>query len=419
MKHTFFLKNPNGKDETLIMFSCYFKMESKQFKYSTGEKIKPTQWDPEQNRPKQKGKAKHKFSSDIISQLNRYSIKFGMVEGLSTKIGEILTSKLLKDEFDKEFKKSPAGKNIFFDAYENFMLEKQKRKEWKPATIKRYKNIENHLLQFQKHKNYKLTFNKINNSFYTEFIDYCYSTLDHNTNTFSRNIGLFKTFMFWALNEKYTYNDTFKKFIKPERVITKEVALTLNQVKEIFEFVPKSKALERVRDVFVFQCLTGMRYGELKLINDRVVVNDNIILKEEKDVRKEARLIPLFDITKFILKKYEYKLPLLSNQKQNKYIKEVFRDANFNLDVEYTRTKNKESEIIIVPFYKRISTHSSRRTFITIMKKKGIADKTIMSMSGHSDLKTFNIYYKVDDIAKVDAINLAFGSMELPKLKTV
>src|SRR5690606_20023141 len=152
-------------------------------------------------------------------------------------------------------------------------------------------------------------------------VDYCYTTLDHNTNTFSRNIGLFKTFMFWALKEKYTYNEAFKDFVKPERVITKEIALNIDQVKSIFEFQPKSKAMERVKDVFVFQCLTGLRYGELKLISKRTIINNTLVIHEEKDVTKEAREIPLFDITNYILKKYDYKLPLLSNQKQNDFIK--------------------------------------------------------------------------------------------------
>jgi integrase len=223
--------------------------------------------------------------------------------------------------------------------------------------------------------------------------------------------------MFWALKEKYTYNDSFIDFSKPKRIITREEALTLDQVKAIFEFKTKTKHLERVRDVFVFQCLTGLRYGELKLVNKRTVVNNSLIIQEEKDVRKEPREIPLFEITNYILKKYNYKLPLLSNQKQNEYIKDVFEEAKLTFDVEYTRTKNKEQEIVVKPFNKRISTHTARRTFATLLKKKGVADKTIMSMGGWKDIKTFNTYYKVDNIAKVDAINLAFGSMELPKLK--
>jgi len=417
MEHTFFLKEPKSNKETLILFSCYFKHESKQFKYSTGEKINPKHWNFSVNRPKLKGSIKDANANVIKTQLGRYSDKFEEVEGLCSRINEDFTSKILKEAFDTEFKRVSVRKNIFFDAYNTFMEEKKKRNEWKPSTVKRYKNIENHLREFQTNKKYKLTFSTINNKFYTEFSDYCYNTLDHNTNTFSRNLGLFKTFMFWALKEKYTYNETFKEFVKPERVITKEIALTLDQVTAIFEFVPKSKALERVKDIFVFQCLTGLRYGELKLINERTIINNTLVIQEEKDVTKSARVVPLFEISNYILKKYNYKLPLLSNQKQNEFIKDVFEAAEFTFDVEYSRTKNKVQETKVKAFNKRISTHTARRTFVTIMKKKGIADKTIMEMTGHKDLKTFNTYYKVDDIAKIDAVNLAFGEMKLPKLK--
>lgn len=420
MKHSFYLKEPQerkGNRLTLILFTCHFNKEKKKFVYSTGERIAPINWSFENNRPKLKGAKKAANANSIRQQLQRYSIKFDELVALHSKINEDFTSKTLKGYFDKEFKRSAKNNNTFYLAYDAFTLERIKRREWKPSTIKRYKNIKNHLLEFEKHIGYNLTFGNINERFYTDFTDYCYSTLDHGTNTFARNVGLFKTFMFWALKEKYTYNEAFKAFKKPERVITQEVALTLDQVKTIFAFETKSKSLEKVRDVFVFQCLTGLRYGELKLINKRTISDDMITIKEDKDVTKEAREIPLFDITKYILRKYDNQLPLISNQKQNELIKSVFKDAEFDNEIEYTRNKNKQKEIIIKPFYDRVSTHTARRTFITIMKKKGIADKTIMKMSGHRDLKTFNSYYKVDSEAKMDAIKLAFGSITLPKLK--
>lgn len=422
MTHSFYLKDPQnrtGKNPTLILFTCHFNREKKKFVYSTGEKISPINWNFEENRPKLKGSIRDSNSGSIKTQLDRYSNKFNELEGLFTKINEDFTSKALKEAFDTEFKKANKKANLFFDAYDRFTEEKIKRKEWKTSTIKRYSNIKNHLKNFQKQKKFALTFNKINNRFYTEFTDYCYRVCNHNTNTFSRNMGLFKTFMFWALKEKYTYNNSFVEFKKPERVVTKEIALTLDQVKAIFEFTPDLKYLERVKDVFVFQCLTGLRFGELKLINERTIIGNTLIIKEEKNVNKEPREIPLFSITNYILKKYNYNLPLLSNQKHNKYIKDVFEAAEFTFDVEYSRTKNKEQETIIKPFNKRISTHTARRTFVTIMKKKGIADKTIMNMTGHKDLKTFNTYYKVDNIAKLDAVNLAFGTLQVPKLKSV
>lgn len=435
MTHTFYLKDSQGQNpkkgkvkqiipansqiESLILFSCYFKNENKKFVYSTGEKIKPIHWNFEENRPKLKGSVKNPDATTINSQLGRYSDAFAFAESECKRMNEEFTSKLLKMAFNDTFKKTSTKKDLFFVAYEEFMKEKQLLREWKPATVKRYTNIKNHLEGFEKEKKFKLTFSKINDRFYPEFTDYCYTTLGHNTNTFSRNVGLFKTFMFWAKKKNYTYNTLFTEFKKPERIITKEVALTLEQVQAIFEHQAANKSLERVKDVFVFQCLTGLRYGELKLISERNVENDTLCLKEEKDVSKDEREIPLFTISKYILKKYDYQLPLLSNQKQNEFIKEVVSAVGYTNEVEYTRTQNNEQTTIVKPFFKRISTHTARRSFITIMKKKGIADKTIMSMTGHRDVKTFNTYYKVDNIARQDAMKLAFGKMSLPKLKSV
>jgi len=417
MKNTFYLKEPNGSKDTLILFSCYFKEENKKFVYSTGEKIKPSEWNFEENRPITKGKEKSSNASSIQMQLNRYSRTFEEIENRCKITKENFTSQLLKEGFNKEFKKVPTKKNLFFDAYDAFMVVKQKRKEWSPATVKRYNNIKNHLENFETKKNYKLTFSTITDKFYTEFLDYCYKDLNHFSNTVSRNVGLFKTFMYWALSERYTYNESFISFEKPKTVVTEEIALTLDQVEEIFNLKCENKGLEGVRDIFVFQCLTGLRYGEMKGINKSSVSENYILIKEEKDVTKEYREIPLFQITNYILKKYDYKLPLISNQKQNKYIKDILKGAKYTKDTEFTRVKGVESKKFVKPLHDRISTHSARRTYITIMRNKGIADKTIMSITGHKDLKTFNLYHKVNNEARLKAVVDAFGTMKLPKLK--
>lgn len=417
MKHTFYLKEPNGKKESLILFSCYFKEEAKKFVYSTGEKIKPSEWSFEENRPKLKGSAKNLYASTIQTQLGRYSKIFEETESLDKISRENFTSQKLKNGFNNEFKKVPTNKNLFFEAYDKFTNEKIKRKEWSFSTVKRYKNIKNHLERFETKRKYKLTFSRINENFYSEFLDYSYNDLEHYSNTVARNIGLFKTFLYWALNERYTYNEAFKEFKTPKTVITEEVALSLDQVIEIFNLEFENKSLEKVRDVFVFQCLTGLRYGEMKAINENVITKNAIQLKEEKDATKEYREIPLMPVSAHILKKYQNNLPLISNQKQNKYIKDILEDAEFTQMTEYTRVQGVEVTKFTEPLYNRISTHTARRTFVTIMRNKGIPDKTIMSITGHKDIKTFNMYHKVNTDAKRNAVIEAFGTMELPKLK--
>lgn len=84
--------------------------------------------------------------------------------------------------------------------------------------------------------------------------------------------------------------------------------------------------------------------------------------------------------------------------------------AGFDDEVEFTRNKGVEQVTFIKKYYERISTHSARRSFITIMRNKGVADKTIMSISGHTDIRSFNIYHQVDDLAKKDAVQKIFSN---------
>jgi site-specific recombinase XerD len=413
MKYSFFLKEPKGEKDTLILFSSYFKKEGKKFVYSTGENIKPSNWDKINKFPIQKGKDKSPDYESIKSQLNRYSDLFLQLVNRYKMANEVLTSKELKKAFDEEFKKAITGKNIFFDAYDLFMKEKTESKEWSPSTIKRYKNIKNHLQEFEKKKKFPLNFNAIDKTFYSEFTTYCLDDLEHINNTFLRNLGLFKTFMFWAIENKYTYNTTFKTFNSGKKnilkkVITEQIALSIDDLNKLMEKEFESKKLDKVRDVFVFACVTGMRFGELSLINKTNVQNDEIVLKEEKDTSKEARRIPLTNLSRYILLKYDYSLPLIANQKQNEYIKEVFQKMEYTHLVQRVTVKGKENVIKEIPFHDRISTHTARRTFITMMKDKGKSDKLIAKITGHKDMKTLNQYYQVEGKQKKEAMDEVF-----------
>jgi len=98
-------------------------------------------------------------------------------------------------------------------------------------------------------------------------------------------------------------------------VLTREEILTFEEIKTLYSHYCTNNQLTKIKDIFIFQCLTGMRYGELKLINKRNINNnDCIVLKEEKNSSKPTREIPLISISKAILLKYNYELPVISNQ---------------------------------------------------------------------------------------------------------
>ncbi|MCB0458506.1 MAG: tyrosine-type recombinase/integrase [Flavobacteriaceae bacterium] len=410
MKHTFYLRKPKDENETLILFSCYFNDEKKQFVYSTRQSILPLNWDFKNNQPKNRGKNIAQNHLEIKRTLNQFVDEFYSLQSRCIFDEMGFTSYALKQHFNKAFG-YVERQETFFEVYDKFMEEKIKLKEWKKSTAKRYYNIKRLLLEFEKKYKYKLTFGRINKAFYREFTDYCYEYKNHYSNTFNRNIGLIKTFLLWAVKNEFTFNQAFIDFKKPPRVLTREETLTKNDILKIYKHKFDDEILNQIKDIFVFQCLTGMRFGELKTVSKRTVKNNCVLLKEEKDSSKPTREVPLTYISNEILLKYDYKLPILSNQKHNDYLKEILKKTGFTNEVEYTRTKGVEQKTFVKKFYERISTHTARRSFITIMRNEGIADKTIMSISGHKDFKTFNMYHQVNNVAKITAIRSVFGNL--------
>jgi integrase len=423
MKSSFHLKNPKGDKESLIYFSAYFKNEGKKLIYSTGETITPKEWNFKNRMPNDlSGRTTRADNHRTINmQLNRYTDFYIKIINRYIHSEQEITVENIRNAFDKEFKKTKTGSRDFFAVYDKFMTEKINDKTDKPnatSTIKRYEYNKKLLQDFEESEGVKLNFNQIDKKFYNTFINYCTNTKNHYTNTLSRNIGLFKTFMNWAVLNRYTYKLDFQEFKNIKKEITDEVALSKEQVVEIFNFdFSNNQKLERVKDLFVFGCFTGMRYSNYSKIKKNDIIDSHIKVRDVKDNRKQLN-IPLNDYSSFLLKKYDYRLPEISNQKFNVYIKEVIKIVGYTEDIKKTSKLGNEIIETVAPFYKRVSSHTARRSFITIMKTEKVPDKIIMGFTGHKSLEVFNQYYKPNDIEKVDFMQDVF-KMNSIKLKKI
>ena len=124
------------------------------------------------------------------------------------------------------------------------------------------------------------------------------------------------------------------------------------------------------------------------------------------------------DYSSYILKKHNYQLPNITNQKFNEYIKEVIEKVGYTHDIKKTSKLGNKIVETITPFHKRVSSHTARRSFITIMKTKRVPDKIIMGFTGHKSLEVFNQYYKPNDEDKIDFMQNVF-KMDNTQLKKV
>lgn len=412
MNYTFKLKEPNSEKETLIYFRSFFSNENRNFIYSSGEKIKPSEWDFENRLPNDlNGRTQRAVNHrSIKKQLDRYSGFFTEIVNRYKNIDEELTIDIARQRFDEEFKKIKI-KDDFFRIYVEFIQEKENDysgNSISKSTKDRYDYNKRLLQDFQDYYKLKLRLGNFDDKIYNKFLKYCIEIKDHSANTVHRNVGLLKTFLYWALSKKYTYNNNFINFKKPPKFRTDEIALNYQQVEEIYLYdFSKNKRLERVRDLFVFGCVTGMRFGNYSRISKQDIQGDFIRVVDLKSKSKKLS-IPLNSISKAILEKYNYILPNISNQKMNEFIKEVFKEMKFTEDIKKTMKYGDELVDKKSEFWERISSHTARRSFITIMKNNKVPDKVIMSYTGHTSLEVFNNYYRPSEEDKVNYMNEVF-----------
>lgn len=395
--YTFNLKDKYSEKPTLIYLRASIKREGKYLKYSTGEKILPGDWDFEFQYPRKiKGNKKEaKNINSIINQISRYADVF---QNICTKLEAQnldLTVQMIKLEMDYAFKKSTSAPNSFIVVFDTFIQEKKDLGNITGGTIARYENIKTLLEQFSIAKNYNLNFNIIDENFYVKWVNYSRHVLKHKNNTLGRNIGFIKTFMNWSLKKKYHSNYEFKDFKKTSSE-TDEIALSVDELEHLYNYdFSKKTRLEKVRDVFIFGCATGLRYSDYSTINKANIRNGQIFINTQK--LKSNLGVPLNKYSKNILEKYEYNLPVISPQKFREYIKEVCKEVGMDdvvVKTSFIGTKRIEQRIMR---YNMISTHTARRTFITISLEKGMRPDIVMSITGHKSYSSFKKYIKLSD----------------------
>ncbi|MBN1115795.1 MAG: site-specific integrase [Bacteroidales bacterium] len=216
-------------------------------------------------------------------------------------------------------------------------------------------------------------------------------------NTIGKKIQTLKIFLNDAteqgINKYQKYKSRKFKALAEE---SDNIYLTKDELKQFYEFdFSKQPYLERVRDLFIVASWTGVRYSDLQQISPDKIQGDFIHLKQKKTGGKVV--IPVYNVVKEILKKYNGKLPkTISNQKYNDYLKKAAEIAEINTVFIKTVSVNGLVVEKKYPKYDLISSHTARRSFCTNAYKDNIPTLSIMAISGHKTEKAFLKYIKVD-----------------------
>ena len=152
--------------------------------------------------------------------------------------------------------------------------------------------------------------------------------------------------------------------------------LTIEQINQIRSLEIASESIDKVRDLFIFQCFTGLSYADLFKFDFSTVIErkKKFFIRDARVKTQEEYFLMLLKPAMEILRKYDFKLPAISNYQYNLRLKIVQELAKIKLSLH---------------------SHMARHSFAVMALNMGVSIENLAKMMGHTDIKTTQIYAKV------------------------
>lgn len=424
-----------GKSENLPIILSYW-FNGTQFKYHTGIQVQKINYNKEywkitdkHKRERQPIKANEAQAAALNTKLDQIKNKVWKLHNDAEALNLPLTKEYFREELDKTFK----GKNTIEEvitvmkAWDNYLDFLQSERA--ETTYKKHRTARDHMATMMGSKFKSLKFADVNNKLVEQFrlwlVNREYKPKKkYQINTVAKYMDSFRDFLNWCKDDKRGYfNGKISYKVKEEDI--EVIHLTPEEVKRLEQAVLENLTLDKVRDMYLFGCYTGMRYGDLYNLRKTDYKGDHISFTIGKGKKLTLQKVPLLPVPISIIEKYsehpgDKLLPMFSNQKMNQYIKEVMKEAKINEPITEARKMGNGKIIETVrEKWEMITFHSSRKSFITIAINKKMPESVIKSITGHSkDSRAFKKYYTISEGLKAEELVRVFTNPS-DKLKAV
>ncbi len=389
-------KRNSNKECRVLLF---VREKGTTIKIDTGLRLEVKYWD------RKKQKVKRNFIGS--PEQNRFLAKFKDAQmqkflDLKTKHPN-LDFKSIKQLFLQS--KEQEKQSDLLVVFEQFI--KSRKSTLSVGTFKKYNTLLSHLKKFSKTKKIKLNFETLDYNVFDKLQNY-FISLGHSNNTVFKHIQNFKTFLNWAVEREYTENLKFQRYKQVQQSRPENIALTKEDLVKIITCEGLSPKLQKTRDLFLFMVYTGQRYSDAAKFDYNDVKNGVWTFIQQKT--KSKMNIPLSDSALNIIKKYNYTLPMISNQKLNNNLKLLGELAGLNDIVTITKYSGTKAIEETYPKFMFLTTHVARRTFVSLASYHGVNQQVVKAMTGHRADRMIDQYFRKDDKQTLDAINDIFNN---------
>ena len=368
MKVNFVVRKTKKKVDGCVPIEMTICVKGKRQYVSTGRSVLPSKFSPKTQTVKG-DKEQNEFLKAMKARL--YAIETTLL----TKGITVTLDTLLDVLRNGEEEKTITFLQVFDMHIEN-VNKKVKRKLITSTTLDKYEVTKDYISRFIKSELKKddVLMKDVSPSFVENLFIYLLKFMTNNTAV--QKMKQVKSVMRFAVEEGYIKVSPFKIVLKKEK---KEVVpLTIEEVNIIRKKKIDIARLAKIRDLFVFECYTGLAFSDLASLNQKdfhIDESGNKWIIKKRHKTNVVATIPLLPIALEILERYNYKLPCLTNVKYNAYLKEIGD---------------------ICGIKKSLHSHLARHTWATILLNAGMDMVSVSKCLGHANSKiTESTYAKV------------------------
>ncbi|MGL5785755.1 MAG: site-specific integrase [Bacteroidales bacterium] len=373
-------------------FDVIITQNSKRVFFSAGKKVPASLWD--------KVKQTFKGRGEEVNTLNNYLTS--------------LKANIYQKEIelrDRGFEVTPQTlKDAFFNQIEvmtdSTLLEVFKESNEKQAALYKLGRLSKATIYMndstfklltafiqERYKRKDIYLKELNLDFMERFHLYLMTDKGMRNNTTTKHLKLLKRICNEAVeNNKITANPFAKYKVVRDKV---EIEfLTQEEIDRIYATDFGIERLNRMRDVFIFSCYTGLAYSDCKQLCEEHISIDadgRYWIRKKRQKTGNLSRIPMLPIPKAIMEKYKgckyggYIVPVVDCSSTNSYLKEIATICRID---------------------KRITFHVARHTFATTVTLANKVSLNVVSkMLGHASIKMTEHYAKVVDESIADEMD--------------
>lgn len=374
----FFLKTPS-KPSNMRMIYLRVYVDGTPRETSTKRKWDAQRWCDRSNKAtgtREDAKALNTFLDDLTAKVTNYRNRL-------LKDDEPITADKIIDHINGR----EVGRKKVLEEFElhNEEMFKLVPAEYAMGTYDRFVTAKSHVANFIAFKYGKLDieFRELDYEFAADFEFYLKTERNNAKNTALKYISNFKKIVLRAIKKKIIREDPFADF-QSKKVKIKKKPLTAEELRKLETHNFSNQRLAVVRDIFIFQCYTGLAYidaFQLKKEEIKRTEEGTLSINSARQKTDSPTYIPLLQKAIEIIDKYKDDpicikrgtvLPVRSNQRMNSYLKEIGD---------------------IVGFSFTMNTHMARRTFAsTVTLSNSVPINVVKEMMGHQSVKQTEEY---------------------------